>query len=171
VVVLFVQNSTGLPFYTSDHPAIREDFTTTELAKLPFAMPAGMEPSGELRRLVPGECYMLPMSSHVMLFVAGGAKGGAWPDFDGLVQKASEADVLGLRQDQVHVSLQQGYCARDEFDAARHVIAAFPNVADPDRQLVEARSVDDMFAEAEARRARIEAHAGVARASRRPTPA
>ena len=164
---LFVHNTTGVPFYTSDHPAIQEDFTITESAKLPFAMPAGMEPSGELQRLVPGLSYFLPMSSQVMLVIAGGEKGGAWPDFDGRVELASDADVRGLRRDQVIVSLQQVYCARDEFDEAREVIAKSPRLADPDRRLVEARSVDDTFAEAEARRVRIQGHAAAARAARK----
>lgn len=113
-------NNTDHLLYTSDHPVVRR---------------ANQMRDG--RRLVgirdPGIEFTFPLDSRHILLILERTHFAEWRKYDNRAIQITTAQVADYNGLQVMRSSQRVFCAEDDFDVAREVCAAHPEVRDPNR--------------------------------------
>ena len=126
-------NETEHLFYTSDHPVVRRGNQT-----------AGGRPLIGPRD--PGIEYVFPLDSRHILLILERTHFADWKKHDNKAVRLNPEQVRGYNELQVLRSNQRIYCANEDFDLARDICAAHPEICDPKRPrvVVEMTPIIDM---------------------------
>jgi hypothetical protein len=126
-------NETVNLFYTSDHPMVRR---------------GNQKVNGEpqIGPRDPGIEYAFPLDSRHILLILERTHFAEWKKYDNKAVRLTSEQVRDYNELQVLRSNQRVYCANDDFDLARAVCAAHPEVCDPQRPraVVEMSPIIDM---------------------------
>lgn len=116
-------NNTKHLFYTSDHPVVRRGNQTQQGRHLVGVRDPGIE-------------FAFPLDSRHILLILERTHFADWRRYDnrGIVLSADQ--VRDYNAIQVMRSSQRVFCADDDFDLAREICAAHPEVCDPNRPRV-----------------------------------
>lgn len=126
-------NDTERLFYTSDHPVVRRANRTLDGRPMVGIFDPGVE-------------FVFPLDSRHILLVLERQHFANWAKHENRSIVLSPEQVRDYNALQVMRSNQRLLCAEDDFDVAREVCAAHPEVRDPDRPrvLVETTPIKDM---------------------------
>lgn len=116
-------NRTGHLFYTSDHPVGRRANCCEGGRRLLGARDPGIE-------------YVYPLDSRHILLILERSYFRTWRRHDGRAVQLSTGQVEDYNGLQVRLSGQRLFCAEDDFDLARKLCAAEPEIRDPNRPRV-----------------------------------
>lgn len=126
-------NNTEHPFYTSDHPVVRRANRTLDGRPMVGIFDPGVE-------------FAFPLDSTHILFILERDHFADWAKYENRAVELSPEQVRNYNGLQVMRSDQRVFCAEDDFDVAREVCKAHPEVCKPDRPrvLVETTPIKDM---------------------------
>lgn len=116
-------NNTEHPFYTSDHPVVRRGNLTEDGRRLVGVLDPGIE-------------FAFPLDSRHVLLILERTHFADWRKHDNRGIPLSDDQVRDYNSLQVMRSSQRVFCANDDFELAREVCAAHPEVCDPNRPRV-----------------------------------
>jgi hypothetical protein len=120
---IFGINKTEHPFYTSDHPVVRR----ANLYQGGIPLVGVCDPGVE---------FAFPLDSRHILLILERTHFAAWRQFDNRSVELSVEQVHDYNSLQVMRSNQRVFCADNDFDLAREVCAAHPEIRDPNRARV-----------------------------------
>ncbi len=124
LIWLFGVNRTIQPFYTSDHPIVRNAHCSSR----------GIPLTGFL---APGIEIAYPLSSKCILYMLDPRMFRKLAIMDGRLMLLDPHDIEHFNSLQVRRSFRQVYCEKDEFDQARGVCRKYPECCNPNRSRVE----------------------------------
>jgi hypothetical protein len=116
-------NKTQHPFYTSDHPIVRRANLKIEGRSLLGIADPGIE-------------FAFPLDSRCILLILESSYFRAWRKYDNMAIEVTPEQVRDYNSLQVMRSCQRVFCAEDDFDLARNVCAAHPEIRDLNRPRV-----------------------------------
>lgn len=120
-------NECGRFFYTSDHPVVRRGNGIKDGRRLVGVSDPGIE-------------FAFPLDSTHLLLILERTHFAPWRKHDNRALVLSEEQVDDYNALQVLRSCQRVFCADDDFNLARQVCAAHPEVRDPNRPRVRIES-------------------------------
>ncbi len=129
-------NESEHPLYTSDHPVVRRGNKHVNGSPLTGANDPGIE-------------FAFPLDSRHILLILERTHFAICAQFDRRSVRLPPEMIRDYKELQVLRSNQRIYCANDDFDLAREVCTAHPEICDPKRSrvVVETTPIIDMSSE------------------------
>ena len=131
-------NETKEPFYTSDHPVVRNANQQKNDRKLTGALDPGIE-------------FAFPLDSRHVLLILERTHFSEWQELDNKSVALSVEQVRKYNSLQVMRSCQRVFCPGDIFELARSVCARHPEIRNPDRPRIRIESTPVIKAKNKAR--------------------